>query len=623
MGIVLPDSDWKGNYSHLVLSNFQKLGIALDSLELKISNFNSSSSAFSILDLRNEIHKVRVIFKKSDPWLRYFEPILFKMINGPLLVEWEVEAFEKFELPYKREGAGLLLMEEYLNEEDYSKDSLLILCKQARNALVFYEKDSILRELRNPENVLLVNRLFLLNLASIYTTGFECPDTSRIIPELKVMLTEYFKVLSSFNDEFRIFDNTYFKIFKDCLIFLDETNGVWLNFNHFDFIRSYVDPLFVLNQKQIQLRKVESIAYNEYSLSNSALSIFDKRLFFAQDFKGVFRSVKDSGTQMKIIELGEQLFYDPLLSGNNKRSCASCHIPGQYFTDTTLQTSRQFNYYEYLERNTPTLINSSHSQLIRMDGRHFSFFNQTKDVLKNSIELNTDEKTVERKVLSCQEYKSAFKKYLPLSSELKFSLIHISSAIGCYLDQFEYNLSDFDSMMLNYKESDELIQKGFNLFMGKAQCGTCHFVPGFGGLKPPFLTNEFEVLGVPEDTSYQNLSNDLGRFEHFKSSETHRAFKTPTLRNIFLTKPYMHNGVFGTLDQVLDFYNQGGGKGRKLDISNQTLSEEKLNLTSEEIYLIKTFMNSLTEKINLNYSKPNLPKSNFKKLNSRISGGEY
>ncbi len=610
------------------LSYFDMVNENMITLKTELISFQSDLYKYKVLDEKskleiiNRIYKTRESLKKVDPWLRYFEPIEYKKIHGVLPVEWEVEAFEKFEIPYRRNGYGLLLMEEYLTEKNPNLDSLKFLLLHSLSAIERYQADSLQQEIKNPKNVLLVNRLFLLNLASIYTTGFECPNTENIVKELEVMIKEMRIILISYHNEFHLLDNYFFQKLDSSIAFIERTKN-WNDFNHFLFIRDFVEPLFQINQKYIQDQNYSSIAYNEFSLNNHAVSLFDKYLYSAQDLKGVFKPIQNVETLNEIKLLGKKLFYDPLLSGNNKRSCASCHIPSQFFTDTTKSSSEKYDHVNLLERNTPTMVNFTQNQLIRMDGRHFNFFNQTRDVLSNPEELATTEKVVLKKILSCGEYKLAFKKILPLSTESRLSFKHISSAISIYLDQFNYSYSNFDSLIMNYKVENSEIVRGFNLFMGKAQCGTCHFVPSFTGVKAPFISNEFEVIGVPEDTSFIEISKDLGRYNHFKSDESLHSFRTSGIRNIQRTKPYMHNGVFNTLAQVLDFYNQGGGIGKGIDVQNQTLPADKLNLTAIEITSIISFMNALSENVILDYTIPQLPHSKNKKLNLRVSGGAY
>jgi cytochrome c peroxidase len=133
--------------------------------------------------------------------------------------------------------------------------------------------------------------------------------------------------------------------------------------------------------------------------------------------------------------------------------------------------------------------------------------------------------------------------------------------------------------------------------MGKAKCGTCHFMPLFNGLVPPnFNETDSEVLGVPASLKkpYQ-LDIDSGKYYFTKSAVHLHAFKIPTLRNIVLTAPYMHNGVYKSLEEVIDFYNNGGGKGLNIAPSNQTLPFEKLSLTKKEKKEIISFLHTLTD----------------------------
>ncbi|MEG0760395.1 MAG: cytochrome C peroxidase, partial [Chryseobacterium sp.] len=137
-----------------------------------------------------------------------------------------------------------------------------------------------------------------------------------------------------------------------------------------------------------------------------------------------------------------------------------------------------------------------------------------------------------------------------------------------------------------------------NLFMGKAQCATCHFLPLFNGTVPPnFKKTEQEVLGVAENAFNKKIDSDAGRGKfHQTIAFLQNSFKTPTLRNVSKTAPYMHNGGYKTLQEVMQFYNQGGGKGFNLKVENQTLSDKKLNLTSIEIDEIIEFLNALNDK---------------------------
>jgi cytochrome c peroxidase len=177
---------------------------------------------------------------------------------------------------------------------------------------------------------------------------------------------------------------------------------------------------------------------------------------------------------------------------------------------------------------------------------------------------------------------------------------------------------------MNNKEilSSEGIE-GFNLFMSKAQCATCHFVPQFNGVKPPYVGSEFEVLGVPADSNYSRINADEGRFGINPANETMHAFRTGTLRNADHTMPYMHNGVFQTMRQVIDFYDGGGGAGRGLNVPNQTLSSDSLKLSEAEKNDLMLFISSLNENIKFEPIPTQLPVSADSHLNKRKVGGEY
>ena len=159
--------------------------------------------------------------------------------------------------------------------------------------------------------------------------------------------------------------------------------------------------------------------------------------------------------------------------------------------------------------------------------------------------------------------------------------------------------------------------------MGKTACATCHFIPQFNGVKPPYTGSEFEVLGVPETNKYEKLDNDKGRGIINPVSEMLNAFRTNTIRNSSITGPYMHNGCFNTLEEVIDFYNEGGGNGKGFTIDNQTLSSEKLNLKNSEIEDLIAFIKSLDENVPKITIPTYLPKSSNSKLNNRIIGGTY
>ncbi len=613
------------SYYNLYTNALQAFKQQQSALKLSIVSTDLSSEE-SLLQLRKEIEAARLKLKNIDFWLRYFEPNAYRQINGPLPVEWENEVFEKFEKPYRREGAGLSLAEISLDQKPLVKDSLLELIKKSQEAIKTFEADSITSQLDSYSHFFLANRLFLLNLSAIYTTGFECPDTTNIIPELLSMLQGTKVIYENYNLSFpeTPITNEYLDVYGKTISFVSRQPASFSAFDQFDFIKDYVNPLFALNQKFINSYQVTSVNFNDYTLNNSAPSIFDKSLYASQNTKGIYSLVEDKKTLEEIRYIGKLLFYDPILSGNDMRSCASCHKPTEYFTDTSVSTPLQFDRQQHLPRNAPTLINSLFNHLIMLDGKHVSLQDQGKDVITSPAEMNSNEKELIKKVLSCREYKDAFRGFVKLTPEEKtLSLDHIVSAITYYDGSYSRFYSAFDEAMNNKAQVSDEVKSGFNLFMSRAKCATCHFVPNFNGVKPPYIGSEFEVLGTPEDTSFRKLSADSGRYLINKAPETLHAFRTGSIRNAKYTKPYMHNGVFKTLEEVIDFYDVGGGLGKKLVLDNQTLSRDSLKLTAAEKKELLAFIYSLNEDIIFEDPPVSLPRSSDSMLNLRKVGGQY
>ncbi len=617
--------DTNNAYPQQYQQKLQNFSTSLSELSTIIKQQKVISSQ-SITTIKSEIATSRIAMKKIDFWLRYLDPLTYKKINAPLPVEWETEVFEKYEKPYKRIGAGLTLAELYLDENNINKDSLLQLIQDAANACKTFAADSTFRLLQKPAPFFFCNRLFLLNLATIYTTGFECPNSQNILPELLQMLISVKEINETFEDTYPNYflSPKYKKLFDEMIAFVEQEPKNANQFNHFLFIKKYVNPLFGMNQQMIRAYNVFPKSYNDYTLNANVNSIFDKQLYKGQNSKGIFTAINDEALLKEIKAIGKLLFYDPILSANGQRSCASCHNPNQFFTDTTVSTHLQFDGINKLPRNTPSLLNVQYNHLLMLDGKHFYLQNQARDVITSPTEMGTNENELLENVLSCKEYKDAFKKFIKRTPNYPtISIDHIAAAITMYYaDLGNYTASFDDAINLNKQISQQSIA-GFNLFMSKAQCATCHFAPQFNGVKPPYIGSEFEVLGTPKDVKFSALSEDVGRYKINPAQETMNSFRTGNLRNIAKTKPYMHNGVFSTLEQVIDFYDTGGGIGNGLKVENQTLSSDSLHLTKNEKQSLIAFMQTLNEDIPTQISPTILPISTIEKYKNRKVSGVY
>ncbi len=322
-------------------------------------------------------------------------------------------------------------------------------------------------------------------------------------------------------------------------------------------------------------------------LKVTAQTLFDKNAFDAEAFSGF----PDYVTTKEKIELGKMLFNDPVLSGDNSRSCASCHHADKAFTDG-LEKAVSLDGTMMVKRNTPTLSNIAFQRSFFYDSRVSYLEDQAVAVITNENEMHGSLEKSVSDLKKSKKYTADFKKAFPNKEITAFA---IKNVLASYIR----SLSNYDSRFDDFMREEEKFNideiAGFNLFAGKAKCATCHFIPLTNGTVPPnFDRSESEVLGVPGRN--KKLDIDFGKYDLTHAEVNRYSFKTPTIRNIALTAPYMHNGVFKTLEEVVDFYDLGGGQGLGFNLPNQTLPIDKLKLTPLEKKQLIAFMKTLTDK---------------------------
>lgn len=364
-------------------------------------------------------------------------------------------------------------------------------------------------------------------------------------------------------------------------------NNNFNTFNRAEFITQYLNPL---SKKLHDFQKEQEI---EYVSRGSAVRPEADNLFSVNAFDvDAFIPSSEYRYSRAKAELGKLLFYDKSLSKDNSRSCASCHMPDKAFTDG-LKANLSLKGIN-LRRNTPTLTYASlqHGQF--WDLRQPDLEKQSVDVIQNQDEMHGSMDIILSKITADTKYARAFKKAFKSD---KTEAWQVQNAIASYVRSLNAFDSRFDKYMRGNKKAltaEEI--NGLNLFMGKGKCATCHFTPIFNGTVPPlYQKTEHEVIGTPKDKAGTQLSDDLGRYMHNKMPQLKNAYKTPGIRNAAVTDPYMHNGVYTTLDEVVDFYNKGGGLGLGLPSENQTLPFDKLNLTPQEMKELVAFMKTLTD----------------------------
>jgi cytochrome c peroxidase len=362
-------------------------------------------------------------------------------------------------------------------------------------------------------------------------------------------------------------------------------------FDYAQFMAVYLNPLSAAMTDWFYGAGLRPVKYPQ-ALKNTARTLFDSGAFNT----AFFVHNADAVPTPEKVALGKILFYDNRLAGNSRRNCSSCHQPEKAFTDG-LAKNVALDGASAVLRNTPTLLYAGLQQAQFYDMRSPTLENQVLDVLHNEAEMHSSPEDVALWLNKESAFKSQFKVAFP---DLKDSILprHVMQAIAAYIRELHPFQSDFDRYMRGDQRALSVQQqKGLNLFMGKARCATCHFVPLFNGTAAPsFSTTESEVLGVLKAPGVKTLDPDMGRYRHTQLEELKYGFKTPTLRNISLTAPYMHNGAYRTLEEVMEFYNKGGAAGYGIDLPGQTLSADSLQLSADEIKSVIAFMEALTDR---------------------------
>ncbi|MEO8000092.1 MAG: cytochrome c peroxidase, partial [Gemmatimonadaceae bacterium] len=327
-----------------------------------------------------------------------------------------------------------------------------------------------------------------------------------------------------------------------------------------------------------------------------AATVFDADAFDATAYAPTF-AMQPTG---ELIALGERLFRDPRLSGPGTRSCATCHVPALAFTDARPRHSAMGSDRRMLSRNTPTLLNVALQPNFFADGSAATLEDQIRIVLSSPMEMASSPELAAQRISADTAYRSAFTRLKTGSDSNAIAEASLRSVLATYIRSLVTLNSRFDlAMQGNAGAITDQERRGFNLFMGKARCGTCHFAPLFSGVAPPaYLKSDPEIIGVPihADTARAVIDPDVGRAGVDNMAVHRHAFNVPTLRNIARTAPYMHNGAYATLEQVVDFYNRGGGIGIGATVPLQTLSSRPLHLTVEEQRDLIAFLKTLNDR---------------------------
>ncbi len=565
----------------------------LDSLVIAAETCLNTDSANADLYLKR-FYAIRKSYKKIEIWADYYQPEFVQdYINGPPLPKTERNSPKVSVV----EPAGLQILEELLLERQQDwhaiHDKILKLTASLRELRAFSNYTRIENRHSFEAMKLSLNRLFSLGLS-----GFDSPGQQQVMEEAEIAFES---VKSTYLVYEPLLKPEFKKRFSAICLQSDKllANRSFEKFDRYAYLKNVINTMIkLLVETQMDL----GIEFQDMTKTLPGAVNFRSTNLFAKDYLNVpfFSALAPSSKDNEKRLLGEKLFFDKRLSRYDNMSCASCHNPSKGFSDGK-KTSTGIDG-KPLQRNSPGLINAIYSKRFFWDNRAEIPQQQIEHVIVNENEFGSNYYLILKKLDKDSIYKQLFREVYG-SFALPINRNNILDALTKYVSSLTGFNSRFDRAIRDENvvlTTDEIA--GFNLFMGKAQCAICHFAPTFNGTVPPyFRDSESEVIGVPDiaDKKRAKVDQDRGRMingvpAHFVPFYEF-SFKTPTVRNSSKTAPYMHNGVFETLREVIDFYNDGGGVGRGFDLLYQTLPSDKLNLSTKEKRQLEAFLRSLEE----------------------------
>lgn len=538
--------------------------------------------------VRQVFLRSRSLFKKFEWAAIYFTADLTERLNGPPVQEIENADLLDSSLARAVDPMGLQVIEQFIYPDYDTAGKKEVISEVGHlitntEYLINYFADHQLSDWR----ILDAAKLEVFRIIALGITGF---DNSLSLNSME----ESSASLNSLRDVLSFYENKKRKVVLlqdlDSAIDYLHHNPDFDSFDRAAFITRFANKISAGIAQLEQDLPGEKIKYNRM-LRQEARTLFDSDAFNVDAFSpGPEFHISDAK-----VALGGKLFYDASLSGNGTRSCASCHNPDLAYTDGLAKHTDIHDPAKLLVRNVPTLLDAALQSNYFYDMRALTLEDQVRDVIGNRQEMDGSMDAVIKYVAADRSYKLLFAKAFPGKTENAISADEVTNALASYIRSLVKLNSRFDEYMRGNEgalSKQEL--KGFNLFMGKAKCATCHFVPLFNGVTPPkYVSSETEVLGVPVSLVDSTLDPDPGYYDVIGVDSYKHAFKVPSVRNINKTAPYMHNGAYKTLDQVIKFYNNGGAAGLGINLSNQTLPKTPLRLAEKEKEDIIAFIKSL------------------------------
>lgn len=487
----------------------------LNEYQARLQEFNRqlASKEANSGDWQTSFRSVRRAYKRIEFLLAYLDEESNRdFLNGPPL-PWVNRVIAEVEVV---EPMGMQIIEEHLYAEDAAANKAEI--QRITTELIQNFKSIRLSQMRYPltdRQIMEAIRAGILRITALGITGFDTPGAGESLPESAISMDAMRHAVSYYLPHLppsSVLLADSIKTSFDVAIFRLGAGVPFESFDRLNLIRDCLEPLYgQILQLQLSLGIETIYQTTSFSQAVNYLSphMFSEGVLNDHYYSGIGAQVEN----MEAIALGRMLFFDPVLSANNERACASCHRPELAFTDG-LPKSKASTYEGFVDRNSPTLINSVFADKYFYDLRSDRLENQAEHVIFNPKEFNTTYYDILSKLEASDEYGRRFKEAFGKPANIQ----DISRALAAYVR----SLQSFNSPVDRYLRGDQVqlsaqVQQGFNLFMGKALCGTCHFAPVFSGLVPPYFTeNESEVIGVPADPKAPrpDIDPDPGRYDN-------------------------------------------------------------------------------------------------------------
>jgi len=566
----------------------------IDTLALRVTELDSAAMALTtVADVpraQRAFVNARRAFKLAELALEYYTPSTAKEMNGPALPEVDEEEGPEAVFP----PTGFQVIEEGLYGDDpIGEREAIVRETSTLRPLVTRAQTMMGAQHASDAHVWDAVKLELARIATLGITGFDSPVAGHSLAEADAALEGVMRTLAPYRDA----DSTWRRV--DSLV--ADTRAMLMAtsnrdaFDHFTFLAKRLIPLSHTMQSA-RLAMAIGLPAEARAFRMEAATVFDSAAF---DVMGFAPLDAKPGTPAQVA-LGARLFHDTKLSGDSKRACSSCHLPEKAFTDgLTANTARGG---APLARNTPTVINSGLQVGSFADLRTTYLEDQVTDVVENVDEMHGNLASIAARLATDTSLVAQFRTAYagtPTRADSAITAAQIRTALAVYQRSLTRLNSPVDRALRgDVGALSEEERNGFNVFVGKGKCATCHFIPLTNGTVPPMYRKaELEVLGTPSRavTANATVDPDVGRYRLSRAVPHRYAFRTPSIRNAALTAPYMHNGVYGTLEAVVDFYNRGGGAGIGIQLDNQTLPPDPLRLSRGEQRALVSFMKALTD----------------------------